>query len=116
MCFNGQFSRECAITQDLNELGFSHETSLVEFSYADLLQFFRFSESLESREVDSLIFHTVDILKAELRQTTLHRHLTTLETDFLAITGARFSTLVTTGRSTAESRTGTSADATARVG
>ena len=42
--------------------------------------------------------------------------MTTFETDLLAVTGARLSTLVTAGRRAAEARTGTTTDTLTSLG
>jgi len=107
---NGEFGFQFAVTQDLNELGLGDEASLMEFNETDFLQFLSFSECLEGSQVDSLILHAVDILETELRQTTLHRHLTTFETDFFAVTGTGLSTLMTASGGTTEAGTCATSD------
>ena len=53
--------------------------------------------------------------EAALRQTTLQRHLTAFETDFVEAARTRFLTLVTTASRLAEARTDATADATLGV-
>ena len=95
MCLNGQFSLELTIAKYLDEVFGRHIAGCVEFFYANLLQILRFCDCLQHREIDSLVFYTIDVLEAELGQTTLQRHLATFKTNLLAITGTLLGTLVT---------------------
>ena len=54
-------------------------------------------KSLEGVEIDGLILDTVDVLETKLRKTALERHLTTFETNLLAVTRTRLGTLMTAG-------------------
>ena len=58
----------------------------MKFSDTNLLKVLSLGKSLKRREIDSLVFYTVDILETKFGKTTLQRHLTTFETNFLAIT------------------------------
>ena len=105
-----EFALEFTNAQDFYEGLVVDESCFNELINANLLKVLLLSEGLKYGKIDSLVLHTVDILEAVLGKTTLERHLTTFETNLLAVARASLSTLVTTSRSTAHTRAGTATD------
>ena len=103
------------MAKDLHEVVLADETSLYELGLGDTAQPLSFGQGLQRSEVDGRVLYTVDVLEAELRQTTLDRHLTTFEADLLGVARAALSTLMTTRRGTPETRTWTTTDALTRL-
>lgn len=62
--------------------------------YADFLQTLFGGQFFERIQVDTGIFHTVDVLEAGFGNTSVERHLTAFKTDFTAVAGAGLGTLV----------------------
>ena len=110
MGLNVELALEFTDTENLDKSLVVDESSLNEFVDADGLQILLVGKALKDDKIDSLVLHTVDILEAVLGKTTLERHLTTFETNLLAVARASLSTLVTTSRSTAHTRAGTATD------
>ena len=85
MGFNGEGCGHVAVSQDLDELLGADVTCLTKLLYTYFLELTSFSKSGDKIEVDSFVFHTIDILEAEFGETALERHLTAFEADFAAV-------------------------------
>ena len=83
--FNLNFAGYGAVAKDLHQIFLAYKAERTELLEADLLKILCLGQGLESVQIDHFVFHTIEILEAELGQTTLQRHLTAFETDFAAI-------------------------------
>ena len=115
ICFYSQLSSQFAISQNLNHLLLRDKTGGRHLLKPYLLVAFGICQSLKGTQVDSLILYTVYILETKFRETTLQRHLTTFESDFLLISGSLLCTLMTTGRGSTHARTGSTTYPSARM-
>ena len=98
-------------TENLNTILAGDETVLLEDINNEIGYILGFSKIVEGVDVDTYLLDAVDVLEAELGQTTIDGHLTTFEADFLVITRTRLGTLVTTSGSTALARASTTTNA-----
>ena len=95
MCLNINFLGQLSVTKNLDQLLGRHITGLHQDIQGYLVQVFRFSQLLNRTQIHRHILDAVNVLEAKLRKATLQRHLTTLETNLLFITGTLLRTLVT---------------------
>ena len=114
MCYNINLLCEFSVAEHFNEVLGRNEASGDEFFNTNFLKVLGFCQGLNRCDIDSLVFYAVDILETMLGKTALKRHLTTFETNLLAVTGTLLGTLVTTSRSAAHTGTGTATNSLAR--
>ena len=113
MSNNIKFCSKFAVCKNFHLLFGRQITSTDKFIQADLTPLILFRKLLKRRQIDGLIFHTVDVLETKLWKTTLQRHLTSFKANFLAITRTLLCTFMTAGRGSSLSRTGATANALA---
>src|SRR5262245_35224717 len=94
--FDIDLGRELAAAEDLDAIVFRSQAVLTENVQVDNRQFLFVGKRLEHIEIDAAVFHAVDVLEAELRQTALERHLATFMTALLRIARTRLRTFVAT--------------------
>ena len=107
---DGEGLVQFAATENLDAVLGGNQTVLTERLEGELGDVLGFGKRIEQVEVDTYVLNTIDVLEAELGQTTIDGHLATFETYLLVITRTGFGTLVTTGGGTALAGTGTTAD------
>ena len=100
-----------SVTEDLHEVTLVGETGSdegfgIEGLHAKLLGNF-----LQGADIDAMIFNAGGIAESELGQTPLDRHLATLESYLVLITGTGLGAFGTTGGSAALTGTLTATDA-----
>ena len=115
MSTNFQTQSDLTVAKNLHQLGRRNKASGYKFLQTYSLQFISLCQSLDCRKIDSLVFYTVDVLETKLRQTTLQRHLTAFETDFLTIARTLLGTLMTARRSATHARTRAATNSLTRV-
>src|SRR5690554_1188789 len=109
MCFDFYLSGNFSPSKDFDQIILGSQSIGSECFKINCLKIVLFNQALQNIQVDTYIFYTVDAFKSEFRNTTLQRHLSSLKSDFAAVSRTGSSTFVTTGRSTSPSGTGTTA-------
>ncbi len=114
MSLHIKFDAQLTVTKNLYQLARGNKSGSYKLFDTDFLQALGSSQFLQSADINSLVLYAIDILEAELRQTTLQRHLSAFKTYFLAVAGTLLRTLVSARRSASLTRAGTTSDTLTR--